>query len=90
MLLSFAAYFFTIKTGSLSLVLQKIVLPLKLNLKHMNWPAIIIVGIILLALVVFLVKRNIKDEKEVEQQLKNDYPKPKEEGDEEENIEEMK
>ena len=56
----------------------------------MNWPAIIIVGIILLALVVFLVKRNIKDEKEVEQQLKEDYPKPKEEGDEEENIEEMK
>jgi len=56
----------------------------------MNWPAIIIVGIILLALVVFLVKRNIRDEKEVEQQLKEDYPKPKDEGDEEENTEEMK
>jgi uncharacterized membrane-anchored protein YhcB (DUF1043 family) len=56
----------------------------------MNWPVIIIVGIILLALVVFLVKRNIKDEKEVEQQLKDDYSKPKEEGDEEENVQEMK
>jgi uncharacterized membrane-anchored protein YhcB (DUF1043 family) len=56
----------------------------------MNWPLIIIVGIILLALVVFLVKRNIKDEKEVEKQLEEDYPKPKEEGDEEENNAEMK
>ena len=60
------------------------------NATHMNWPVIIIVGIILLALVVFLVKRNIKDEKEVEQQLKEDYPRPRDEGDEEENIEEMK
>ena len=56
----------------------------------MNWPVIIIVGIILIALVIFLVMRNVKDEKEVENQLKNDYPKPKDEGDEEENTEEMK
>jgi len=53
----------------------------------MNWPAIIIVGIILLALVVFLVKRNIKDEKEVEQQLNEDYPKPQDEKKDEENNE---
>ncbi|GAB2837268.1 FeoB-associated Cys-rich membrane protein [Ferruginibacter profundus] len=43
----------------------------------MNWPVITIVGIALIALIIFLVKRNIKDEKEVEQQLKNDYTKPK-------------
>ena len=53
----------------------------------MNWPAIIIVGIILLALVVFLVKRNIKDEKEVEEQLKEDYPKPQVEKRDDENNE---
>lgn len=48
----------------------------------MNWTVIIIVGILLIALVVFLVWRNIKDEREVEAQLKNDYRKTKdEEGD---------
>jgi uncharacterized membrane-anchored protein YhcB (DUF1043 family) len=57
------------------------------NVTAMNWPAIIIVGIILLALVVFLVKRNIKDEKEVEEQLKEDYPKPGDEKEDEENNE---
>lgn len=44
----------------------------------MNWPVIIIVGIVLIALVVFLIKRNVKDEKEFETQLKNDYHKAKE------------
>jgi uncharacterized membrane protein YqiK len=48
----------------------------------MNWPVIIIVGILLVALIVFLVRLNIKDEKEFETQLKNNYPKTKdEEGD---------
>ncbi len=48
----------------------------------MNWPVLIIVGIILIALVVFLLWRNLKDEKDFETQLKNDYHKPKEqEGD---------
>ena len=48
----------------------------------MNWAVIIIVGVLLIALVVFLVKRNMKDEKEFEKQLDNDYHKPKdEEGD---------
>ena len=48
----------------------------------MNWAVIIIVGVLLIALVVFLVKRNMKDEKEFENQLDNDYHKTKdEEGD---------
>ncbi|TWI81319.1 LPXTG-motif cell wall-anchored protein [Lacibacter cauensis] len=48
----------------------------------MNWPVLIIVGIALLLLIVFLVRRNQKDEQEFEQQLNNDYHKTKdEEGD---------
>ena len=48
----------------------------------MNWYVIIIVGVVLVALIVFLVRRNMKDEKEFETQLKNDYHKTKdEEGD---------
>jgi uncharacterized membrane protein YqiK len=48
----------------------------------MNWPVITIVGVVLIALVIFLVRRNIKDEKQVEQQIKNDFHKSKEaEGD---------
>jgi len=46
----------------------------------MNWPVLIIVGILLIALIVFLVKRNFKDEKDFETQLKNDYHKSKEKG----------
>lgn len=47
----------------------------------MNWPVLIIVGIVLIALLIFLVKRNMKDEEEFETQLKNDYHKPKDEED---------
>lgn len=48
----------------------------------MNWPIIILVGIAAIALIVFLVIRNQKDEKQFEQQIKNDYHKVKdEEGD---------
>ena len=48
----------------------------------MNWPVLIPLGIAALALIVFLVWRNLKDEKQFENQLKNDYPKSKdEEGD---------
>ena len=48
----------------------------------MNWPVIIIIAVVLIALVVFLVRRNMKDEKEFETQQKNDYHKTKdEEGD---------
>jgi hypothetical protein len=43
----------------------------------MNWPLIIITGILLIGLLVFLVRRNIKDEKLLEKELKNDYPKNK-------------
>jgi FtsZ-interacting cell division protein ZipA len=48
----------------------------------MNWTVIIIVGIALVGLIVFLVRRNVKDEKEFEKQQNNDYRKTKdEEGD---------
>lgn len=48
----------------------------------MNWPVIIVVGLLLIALVVFLIRRNMKDEEEFEHQLKEDYHKPKhQEGD---------
>ncbi len=48
----------------------------------MNWLIIIIVGILAIALIVFLVRRNQKDEKQFEKQLDNDYPKPRtDEGD---------
>ncbi len=48
----------------------------------MNWPIIIIAGIAAVALIIFLVVRNQKDEKEFEKQLNNDYHKTKdEEGD---------
>jgi large-conductance mechanosensitive channel len=45
----------------------------------MNWLLIIIISVVVLALVVFLVVRNIKDEKEFEEQINNDYHKTKEE-----------
>ncbi len=48
----------------------------------MNWPVLIIIGIAALAFVIFLIVRNQKDEKSFEDQLKQNYPKPKdEEGD---------
>lgn len=43
----------------------------------MNWPVIIIVAVLLIALLVFAVWRNIKDEKQLEKDIKNDYHKPK-------------
>lgn len=42
----------------------------------MNWPVIIVVGIASLAVIIFLFLRNMKDEKQLENQLKNDYQKP--------------
>ena len=48
----------------------------------MNWPVMILFGIAVVALIIFLVVRNVKDEKQFEDQLKNDYHKTKdEEGD---------
>jgi len=43
----------------------------------MNWPLIIIVGILLVGLLGFLVHRNIKDEKLLDKELKSSYPKNK-------------
>ena len=48
----------------------------------MNWNILIPVGIVIVVLIVFLVVRNMKDEKKFEEQLNNDYHKSKdEEGD---------
>jgi len=48
----------------------------------MNWPVIIIVAVIIIAGIISLVVRNKKDEKVLEDQLNNDYPKPQtDEGD---------
>ena len=42
----------------------------------MKWLIIIIVGILGIALLVFLISRNQKDEREFEKELNNDYTKP--------------
>ncbi len=48
----------------------------------MNWLIIIVVGILVIALIIFLVIRNQKDKKKFTELLNNDYPKPRdEEGD---------
>jgi hypothetical protein len=48
----------------------------------MNWTVLILFGIAAIALIVFLVVRNQKDEKVFEDQLNDDYHKTKdEEGD---------
>lgn len=48
----------------------------------MNWTLLILVGVILIALIIFLVKRNLKDEKSLKKKLNEDYPKSRdEEGD---------
>ncbi|CAN5547137.1 hypothetical protein BH11BAC3_BH11BAC3_22380 [soil metagenome] len=40
-----------------------------------NWPVIVIVAILAIALLVFLIKRNMKDEKRFEKELNEDFPK---------------
>lgn len=47
----------------------------------MNWPVLILFGIAAIALIVFLVVRNQKDEKVFEDQVNNDYHKTKDEED---------
>lgn len=54
----------------------------------MNWPFMILFGIAVIALIVFLVVRNLKDEKKFENQLNHDYRKSTEE-DGEVDIEEV-
>jgi hypothetical protein len=41
----------------------------------MNWPLLILFGSAALALIIFLIVRNQKDEKNFEEQLNNDYDK---------------
>lgn len=55
----------------------------------MDWLLIIAFGLAVIALVSFLVIQNVKDEKKFEDQLNNDYPKPKEE-EEDTDTEEIK
>lgn len=43
----------------------------------MNWPVLILFALGAIVLVVFMIRRNFKDEKDFEQQLDNDYQKPK-------------
>ena len=45
----------------------------------MNIPVLILVGIVLVALVIFLVLKNQKDKRQLEEKLNNDFPKSKEE-----------
>lgn len=45
----------------------------------MNWFILIPFAVVVIVLVVFLVKRNQKDETKLEDQIKNDYRKTKEE-----------
>jgi hypothetical protein len=48
----------------------------------MNIPVLVAVGMLFLLMVVFLVRRNKKDRKEMEKQLNNDYRKPVDKEDE--------
>lgn len=43
----------------------------------MNWLILIIFGILAIALIIFLIVRNQKDEKDFEKDLDNDFPKRK-------------
>ena len=47
----------------------------------MNLPTIIVLGFLAVALVVFLVYKNIKDEQKFEEDVKNTYPIKKDEND---------
>ena len=42
----------------------------------MNWPFIIFFSIVILALLIFLVMRNQKDERKIEDQFNTDFRKP--------------
>ena len=47
----------------------------------MNWLILIIVGVFAIAVIIFLIVQNQKDEKNLEKQLNNDYTKRKSEDD---------
>ena len=44
---------------------------------QIGWPILLPVGFLLILLVLFIILRNQKDEKELEQQLNEDVGKPK-------------
>lgn len=53
-----------------------------IKIQTMNSTVLIIVGVVALLFIIFLIIRNQKDKKEVIDQIKQDYPKSKdEEGD---------
>jgi len=39
----------------------------------MNWPLMIVLGVAVIAFIIFVVRRNLKDEKDFEQRIKSDY-----------------
>lgn len=51
-----------------------------------HWMIVLTVAVAALALIAFLIVRNLKDEKRVVQQLEDDYPKPKEHYPEDEQL----
>lgn len=52
---------------------------LQQKFNHMNWLILIPIGIALVALIIFLIKRNQKDKAAFEKQLNNDYTRPRDE-----------
>ena len=49
----------------------------QINIMSMNWYILIPVSVAILALVIFIIVQNLKDEQEFEQELNEDYKKPK-------------
>jgi len=39
----------------------------------MNWPLIIVLGVAVIAFMILVLRRNLKDEKDFEETIKNDY-----------------
>jgi hypothetical protein len=39
----------------------------------MNWPLIIVLGLAVVGFVIFVLRRNLKDEKDFERTIENDY-----------------
>ena len=42
----------------------------------MNWPLIIVLAIGVIVFIIFVLRRNLKDEKDFEETIKNDYHHP--------------
>ena len=39
----------------------------------MNWPLIVVLGVAVIAFIIFVLRRNFKDEKDFEETIKNEY-----------------